>query len=449
MDAGDRQPRRRALRIRRCRLRPSVSGPPRSGPATGARCASPPIRWSRADVSSRSTQVPRSARLQPAARRSGPTAWCHRASRRATPPAAGSPMARASLFVSSGFGLMTALDPATGAEIWQQNLRATGSGSPTVSGDLVYLVAGDDTAWALDTENGRIRWQLSAAPDINNVLGGPAPADNEQICDLRLRLGRGPGGLPSRVGCACGMRRLPVSGGGMPMHAWAISPAIPWSGTTGSMWAVSRAAWSRLAWPTASGCGPRIRGRSTRSGRRRDSIFMVSDRNELVRLQAEDGAQVWAVKMPFFTKTKPRRQSEIFAHHGPIIAGGQLIVASGDGLLRFFDPVIGGAAAHRRVARRRDDQPGGGGRDALRGLRRTVNCTLSVRPAILLSGRLDPTRSLRHEFHPRHRGAPQCGQVHAVQPPCRQASGAGRRPAGRDPRPARGHRAVWAICALP
>ena len=54
------------------------------------------------------------------------------------------------VYVSSGYGLMTALDAETGAVVWQQKLDSTGSGTPTVAGGLVYLVAGDDTAWAID-----------------------------------------------------------------------------------------------------------------------------------------------------------------------------------------------------------------------------------------------------------------------------------------------------------
>ena len=45
--------------------------------------------------------------------------------------------------------------------------------------------------------------------------------------------------------------------------------------------------------------------------------------------------------MPFFTKSKPRKQARIFAHYGPIIAGGRLIIASSDGLMRFYDPTNG------------------------------------------------------------------------------------------------------------
>ncbi|CAN0586159.1 unnamed protein product, partial [Ectocarpus sp. 12 AP-2014] len=80
------------------------------------------------------------------------------------------------LYVSLGFGRLLALDAATGQTRWTQKLNATGSGKPLVVGDLVYLVAGDDTGWAIETDNGRIRWQIDATSSIANVLGAPSPA---------------------------------------------------------------------------------------------------------------------------------------------------------------------------------------------------------------------------------------------------------------------------------
>ncbi|MBC7181429.1 MAG: PQQ-like beta-propeller repeat protein, partial [Roseovarius sp.] len=80
------------------------------------------------------------------------------------------------LFVSSAFGKLTAIDPASGGVIWEQELGAPGSGTPAVLDGLVYVVSGDDVAWAIETDTGRIAWQLSGTPDIHNVLGGPAPA---------------------------------------------------------------------------------------------------------------------------------------------------------------------------------------------------------------------------------------------------------------------------------
>ena len=80
------------------------------------------------------------------------------------------------VYVSSGYGVLTALNATSGKQIWRQKLEATGSGQPSVGNGLVYLVAGDDTGWAIKTKDGRIAWQISATPSPSNVLGGPAPA---------------------------------------------------------------------------------------------------------------------------------------------------------------------------------------------------------------------------------------------------------------------------------
>ena len=85
------------------------------------------------------------------------------------------------LYVSLGYGSLVAMDAATGNVKWRQQLDATGSGTPTVAGDLVYLTAGDDTGWAVNTSDGRIAWQITAASNINNVLGAPAPAVSDDL----------------------------------------------------------------------------------------------------------------------------------------------------------------------------------------------------------------------------------------------------------------------------
>ena len=47
------------------------------------------------------------------------------------------------------------------------------------------------------------------------------------------------------------------------------------------------------------------------------------------------------MELPLFTENKPKKQGALYSHYGPILAGGRLIVASSDGLLRSFDPVDG------------------------------------------------------------------------------------------------------------
>jgi outer membrane protein assembly factor BamB len=83
------------------------------------------------------------------------------------------------------------------------------------------------------------------------------------------------------------------------------------------------------------------------------SVFLVNDQADLVRLDASSGEVIWSVDLPYFVKEKPRRQEAIFAHFGPVLAGGRLVVASSDGVLRFFSPTDGSLVGTV-------DLPGGG-----------------------------------------------------------------------------------------
>ena len=255
------------------------------------------------------------------------------------------------LFVSLGYGSLVALDPVTGAVIWRQSLGSTGSGSPAVRGGLVYLVAGDEVAWVLDTENGRIRWQLSATPDLNNVQGGPAPALTDKYVvfpfgsgQVQAALRRGgfrlwdaqiagerPGVAAARVRDITGDPLVVDDTVYTGSHSGRLVALRLGDGTR--LWTANEGPLNPI-WPAGG------------------SLFLISDRNELLRLSAEDGRRLWGRPLPFFTSSRPRRQSEIVAHHGPVLAGGRLVVASNDGKLRFFDPETGAPLGAR-------DLPGG------------------------------------------------------------------------------------------
>jgi outer membrane protein assembly factor BamB len=68
------------------------------------------------------------------------------------------------------------------------------------------------------------------------------------------------------------------------------------------------------------------------------SLFLVSETNELLRLDARDGTRIWGYTLPQFVKDKPKQQSAVHAHYGPILAGGQLVVPSSDDVVRFYNP---------------------------------------------------------------------------------------------------------------
>ena len=63
-----------------------------------------------------------------------------------------------------------------------------------------------------------------------------------------------------------------------------------------------------------------------------------------IRLDAATGEVIWAVDMPYFTQEKIKKRKGIYAHYGPVLAGGRVMVVSSDGLLRAFDPTDGSLA---------------------------------------------------------------------------------------------------------
>lgn len=241
------------------------------------------------------------------------------------------------LYVSSGFGLLAALDARTGATRWIQKLDSTGSGTPLVRDGLVYLVAGDDVAWAVKTTDGRVAWQIEASPSVTNVLGAPSPVLAGDFVvfgfgsgDIVAAFRRG--GLRRWNATVAGQRtgRAIARIGDVTGGPVVVGDRIYAGNHSGRIVALNVADGERI-WTAHEGAlGP-----VWPAG---DSIFSITDKNQLVRINTADGGVIWAVDLPNFVKDKPRRRGRSFANYGPILAGGRIIVASSDGQLRIFSP---------------------------------------------------------------------------------------------------------------
>ncbi|MEH6829675.1 MAG: PQQ-binding-like beta-propeller repeat protein [Sulfitobacter sp.] len=252
------------------------------------------------------------------------------------------------VYVSIGFGVLSALDAGTGAVRWNQQLDASGSGTPTVSGDLVYVTAGDNTGWAVNRKDGSVEWQVGSTGDTNNVLGAPAPALTDDLAIFAFGSGEVQavfrrGGLNRWDASVLGKRPgRALSNVSDVTAAPVVSGDRVYVGNQSGRIAALNVASGARVWTARDGAiGPvwPVGG----------SVFAVTDLNELVRLDASDGSKVWGVELPNFVKRKPLKQSRIVAHHGPIVAGGRVIIASGDGLLRSFDPTNGALVASAEI----------------------------------------------------------------------------------------------------
>ena len=244
------------------------------------------------------------------------------------------------LFVTTGFGTVLALSVLSGEVYWEQDLTSFGGASPTVVDDLLYVPARDGAAWAIETSTGRVKWQVIGQSVQSNYTGGPGVAVSDKYAlfpfgsgDLlaAFRLGGQRSWNSILSGARLGRARGQVQDlTGQPVIEGSV---VYLANSSGCMAAMDLDTGLRL-WTANQGSqeGIFVVG---------SSLFTVSDENNLIRVSKADGKLVWSTPLPNSTQTRGLRRGKTFVHHGPILSGGRLLLASSDALIRQFDPANG------------------------------------------------------------------------------------------------------------
>lgn len=251
------------------------------------------------------------------------------------------------IYVATGYGELIAADAASGAVIWRQQLGAAVAGAPAVEGNTVYVVGRDSSGWAVDAKDGKVLWQISGTTGQPGMVGtsGPAIAGDLVILPMvsgEIRAVMKDAGIGMWQAAIAGQRLGRAYGfisdvTGDPVVAGDVIYA---GNAAGRTYAISAA--GQTLWSAAEGAlGPVLPVGG--------SVFLVNDEAALVRLDAATGELIWKVDMPYFEDDRPKKMKGITAHYGPVLAGGRIVVASGDGLVRFFSPVDGSIVATAEI----------------------------------------------------------------------------------------------------
>jgi outer membrane protein assembly factor BamB len=244
------------------------------------------------------------------------------------------------LFATTGYGELVALQAGSGQVLWRQRLDSPVTGAPAVAGGTVYAVGRDGGAFAVDAATGKVLWTLPGAPSATGVIGSAAPAVTDRAVIFPFASGGvaaalRESGLPLWEAPVTGQR---IGRGYQGLTDITGDPTVVggtiYIGTAAGRTAAVDAASGQRLWTAVEGAmnPPLVVG---------GSVFVVNDEARLVRLDAATGAVIWAVEMPYWDTDKPRKRKAITAHYGPVLAGGNLVVAGGDGQLRLFNPVDG------------------------------------------------------------------------------------------------------------
>ena len=244
------------------------------------------------------------------------------------------------LYVATGFGELHAIDVASGEIAWTQGFDAPVAGAPTVFGDLVYVTSRDSRAFAVRTDTGRLQWQLPGAPSRSVTVSGAGPAVTDRIAifpfgSAELVATLRQGGVRVWSATLAGQRRGRAYTGytDITSDPVVVGDVVYAGSASGRLAALSARSGERIWTATEGAMSPvwPVGG----------AVFLVSDQAQLVRLDDATGEPVWAVDLPFFKARRAGRRKAVYAHHGPVLAGGRLVVASDDGRMRFFDPTDG------------------------------------------------------------------------------------------------------------
>ncbi len=267
-----------------------------------------------------------------------------------TPNASGGGLAygEGTLFVTNGYGRLVALDPATGAERWTQRFEAPVTAAAAVSGGMVHVVSNDSVARGIDARDGRVRWEITGVPSASSFAGRAAPSYSGNTVILPFPSGELVGAnlttgatewrtavAGTRIGRAWGsvhdITGDPVVVGDTVYVGNATGRVMALSAATGQQrWTAREGAYGPV-WPVGG------------------SMFLISDEGQLLRLNAANGDMIWSVDLPYFVRERERRRNAIFAHYGPVLAGGRMWIASSDGLLRGYDPASGTLAVTTEI----------------------------------------------------------------------------------------------------
>jgi len=252
------------------------------------------------------------------------------------------------LFATTSFGEVLALSAASGDILWRYDLDAPLTAPPAVDNGQVYVVSRSERAYALNF-NGGLEWTLqgpiAGAP---HTLMGAAPAVSGSNVVLPFAPGRligadrngtGRWGSDVNEGAPAAARSVVGDYTGGPVIANGRIFVSNFNGETAA-----------LALQTGNEIWSQPVGAMSQAAVIGGSVFMVTDDQRLVRLNASNGNAIWATQLPQWNN--PKRSRGFIAHFGPVMAGGRLWVAGADGQLRGFDPQ-GGAMTYSA------DIPGG------------------------------------------------------------------------------------------
>jgi outer membrane protein assembly factor BamB len=250
------------------------------------------------------------------------------------------------VYATTGFGEVLAVSAASGDIKWRESFGAPFRAAPAVSQGLVVAVTRDNRAVALSGATGDLRWRLQGASSDAGTLGGASPAIIRRLVILPYASGElvGVDGRRARriwsavlSGGHKGLARSAITDiSGDPV---VIEPLVIAANQSGRMIAVDGRNGQRVWTRNVGSAAPLWAAGET--------IFLVSDDAQLMRIAARDGRTIWSVQLPAYKD--PDDRDNAISYSGPVLVNGRLLLTDSLGNLLAFDAQTGSTERGARV----------------------------------------------------------------------------------------------------
>ncbi len=224
------------------------------------------------------------------------------------------------LYATTGYGTVVAINPASGAIQWTKSLGKPIRNSPTAAAGKIFFVSTDNNLYALNASTGEQAWKQRGLPQSATLLSNASPAVAGGIVVAPFPAGdivayeTGSGKAAWRDSLSRSTEKSASGVLGDPARPVVDRGVVYAVSHGGRMIATSLASGARV-WTrnVASTQMPWVAG---------DAVFVVDVAGRLMALGRNDGEVRWVAELPKATRWS-----------GPVLAGNQVWLVSSEGLL--------------------------------------------------------------------------------------------------------------------
>jgi outer membrane protein assembly factor BamB len=245
------------------------------------------------------------------------------------------------IYASTGYGEVLALDANSGKILWRQPLLLPARSAPMVAGALVAVIIYNDVLMTFDAATGTPGWRFSGnagqpSSAAVGVTGAPAYSDGIIVAGFSTGM---LAGIDAKSGTPLWEQSLAAGYGQASALDFSdiVAPPVIANGVVyavnlgDTFMAVDLHSGVKVWTHSASG----INAPAAAGG----FLFLLDGQQMLYAVHADDGLVSWSLQMPAFKK--PKNKGGPILWSGPVLLDGQLVLTNDQGHVALVDAVAG------------------------------------------------------------------------------------------------------------